>query len=239
MLLPYLFFYSNLALCNEKFRDYLKSIFNIKDIICNYLSIDQSTSPRENQKKNPNKNLNNDLKCSLVQLINYLYFRIPYPFWEKIDLFKKLQPTTISRRKTILNNLPINQDNSKFEEEDLYNIISYTNGIIDNNIDTKGPGTDPFLLYQIFECSKYTLRYLYTFKNNEVHIDTAFTLMSKILKLLDKFIGISKDEKKKGNLSESLNSVLNEQLDLKENLFLVNDKFQYLFLNLPKLFHLD
>ena len=230
-----LFFYSNLALCNEKFKDYLKSIFNIKDIINNYLSLDQPlASSSENPEKNQSKNLNNDLKCSLVQLINYLYFRVPYPFWEKINLFKKLKSTTVSRRKTILNNLISKSGDEEEEEKNVYNIIYYTNSIIDNNINTRGPGTDPFLIFQIFECSKYTLRYLYTFKNNDTHIETAFTLMSKILKLLDKYIGISKDEKIKGNLSESLNSVLNDQLNLKEDIFLVNDKFLFLFQKFKK-----
>ncbi len=58
--------------------------------------------------------------------------------------------------------------------------------------------------------------------------------MSKILKLLDKFIGISEDEKIKGNLGESLNSILNDKLSLKVELFLVNDKFQFLFQKLKK-----
>ena len=58
--------------------------------------------------------------------------------------------------------------------------------------------------------------------------------MSKILKLLDKFIGISKDEKIKGNLGESLNSILNDKLALKNDLFLVNDKFEFLFQKLKK-----
>ena len=33
------------------------------------------------------------------------------------------------------------------EEKNVYNIIYYTNSIIDNNINTRGPGTDPFLIF--------------------------------------------------------------------------------------------
>ena len=58
--------------------------------------------------------------------------------------------------------------------------------------------------------------------------------MSKILKLLDKYIGISKNEKINGNLAESLETIVNDQLDLKEPLFLVTDNFQFLFEKLRK-----
>ena len=228
-----IFFYSNLSLCEPKFKDYLKSVFNTKNIISKYLIVKPSMPSKEQNKKNKAINLNNDLKCSLVQLINYLHFRIPFPFWEKINLFKNLKSSSLGRNKTILDNS--NQfENNNTEENDLYDIISYINEIIEDNINTKGQGTDPFLLYQIFECSKYTLRYLYTFKNKEERINLAFNLMSKILRLLDKYIGISKDEKIKGNLSESLNSILNEQLLIKDSVFLVNDKFQFLFQKLKK-----
>ena len=228
-----IFFYSNLSLCDSRFKLYLKHLFNIKDVIIKYLSIKPNAYADQSNQKNINNNLNNDLKCSLVQLLNFLYFRVPFPFWEKINLFKNLKTPSLGRSKTILNS-PKKSDNNTIEEEDLFDIISYINGIIENNIKAKGTGTDPFLLLQIFECAKYTLRYLYTFKNNESRINIAFNLMSKILKLLDKFIGISKDEKIKGNLGESLNSILNDKLALKNDLFLVNDKFEFLFQKLKK-----
>ena len=121
------------------------------------------------------------------------------------------------------------------EEDDLYHIIEYTSEIIESNINIKGkPGTDPFLLLQILDCIKYTLRYLYTFKNDESRMNTAFNIVCQILKLLDKYIGISKYEKIEGNLNESLNSILDDELLLKEELFLVNDKFQFLFQKLKK-----
>ena len=227
-----IFFYSNLSLCDSRFKAYLKHLFNIKDVLNQYLSIKPEVFASSNQ-KNKNNNLNNDLKCSLVQLINYLYFRVPFPFWEKINLFKNMQPPTLSRRKTILNNSK-QMENNIIEEDDLYDIISYINEIIEDNINTKGPGTDPFLIFQIFECAKYTLRYLYSFKNNEKHINTSFNLMSKILNSLDKYIGTSKDEKIKGNLDDSLNQILSDKFALKDQLFLVSDKFQFLYQKLKK-----
>ena len=227
-----IYFYSNLSLCDKRFKAYLKSLFNIKDVINNYLSITSDQIGQSNQ-KNKN-NLNNDLKCSLVQLINYLYFRIPFPFWEKINLFKNLKSNSFSQSRTILKESK-NDEKNIMEEDDLYHIIEYTSEIIESNINIKGkPGTDPFLLLQILDCIKYTLRYLYTFKNDESRMNTAFNIMCQILKLLDKYIGISKYEKIEGNLNESLNSILDDELLLKEELFLVNDKFQFLFQKLKK-----
>ena len=229
-----IFFYSNLSLCDSRFKAYLKSLFNIKDVIGKYLSIIAiNDNKSQKSKKKLNINLNNDLKCSLVQLINYLYFRIPFPFWERINLFKNFNQTSQRRSKTILDKS--NQlEKNDIEEEDLYNIITYINEVIENNIKTKETGTDPFLLFQIFECAKYTLRFVYTFKNNDTLINSAFNLMGKILRLLDKCIGLSKDEKINMNLSESLSSVLNDKLILKEHLFIVNDKFQLLFQKVKK-----
>ena len=229
-----IFFYSNLSLCDPRFKAYLKSLFNIKDVINKYLSeIAINDKGDSKNKKKLNANLNNDLKCSLVQLINYLYFRIPFPFWEKINLFKNFNPISSKRSKTILEESK-NPEKNEIGEEDLFNIISYTNEVIENNLSSKGTSTDPFLLFQIFECAKYTLRYVYSFKNNESLINSSFNLMSKILRLLDKCIGISKDEKIKENLSESLSSVFNDKLNLKEQLFLLNDKFQLLFVKMKK-----
>ena len=228
-----IFFYSNLSLCDSRFRDYLKHLFNIKDVLSKYLSIMPDLSPTHTSKRKLNNHLNNDLKCSLVQLINFLYFRVPFPFWEKINLFKNLQSPSLGRRKTVLGDSK--QINNKImEDSDLFDIISYLNNILEININIKGPGTDPFLIFQIFECAKYILRYLYTFKNNESRIDTAFNLMSKILLLLDKYIGISKDDNIKGNLSESLNSIITDKFALKDQLFLISDKFQFLYQKLRK-----
>ena len=227
-------FYSNLSLCIPKFKAYLKSLFNIKDVITKYLSYNTNVHGSHLNVKSLNNSLNNDLKCSLVQIINYLYFRVPFPFWEKINLFKNMKATSLTRKKTILESVKKEEIINSIEEEDLNDVISYINEIIDNNINIKGPGIDPFLISQIFECTKYILRYLYTLKNNESHINTVFNLVSQILKLLDKYIGISKDEKYKGNLGGTLNPILNDHLNLKEEIYLVNDKFQFLFQNLKK-----
>ena len=224
-------FYSDLSLCDKKFKAYLKSLFDIKDVINKYLLV--TSNALLAQSKGGKNNFNNDLQCSLVRMINCLYFRIPFPFWEKINLFKYLQSYSFGQSRTILKDLKKEGENN-IEENDLYQIIGYINDIIENNLNIEGPGTDPFLLLQIFDCVKYTLRYLYTFKNNEMRVNTAFKIMSKILRLLDKYMGISKDENIEGNLIESLNSILNDQLLLKEELFLINDKFQFLFQKLKK-----
>ena len=98
-----IFFYSNLSLCDSRFKLYLKHLFNIKDVIIKYLSIKPNAYADQSNQKNINNNLNNDLKCSLVQLLNFLYFRVPFPFWEKINLFKNLKTPSLGRSKTILN----------------------------------------------------------------------------------------------------------------------------------------
>ena len=220
-----IFFYSNIALCNSKFKEYLKTLFNINGIINNYLSINKIDEPIKTKKMN---NLNNDLKCSLVQLLNYLYFRIPFPFWEKINLFKYIERGELKKTQTELINSDA-KENSKIQEESLDNIIIYVKEIITNNININEIRSDPFLLLQILECTKYILRYLYSYKNKQKNIDCIFDLMAKILKLLDKYIGMSKIDKIDGKLNESLNSILDDQLELKEPLFLVTDNFQFLF----------
>lgn len=226
-----IFFYSNLSLCDKKFKDYLKTLFNINDVLSCYLTLNKADS--QYQKEKLNNNLNNDLKCSLMQLLNYLYFRVPFPFWEKINLFKYFEQSQFQRTFTQITNFDPD-GNNLIQEKDLDNIITYVNEIITKNINTNILKNDPFLLLQIFECTKYTLRYLYELKNNPEWTDLAIDLMSKILKLLDKYIGISKSEKANGNLAESLQKVLKIQLDLKDPLFLVTDKFQFLFEKLRK-----
>ena len=220
-----IFFYSNISLCNEKLKAYLRNIFNINDIIKNYLYLNKNSELSLRKKQN---NLNNDLKCSLIQLLNYLYFRVPFPFWEKIYLFKTLENINPELKQLDMANLNNNEKNI-IEEQSLDNIIIYVGQIISNSININVKRNDPFLLLQIFECTKYILRYLYSFKNKQERIDSVFDLMSKILQLLDKYIGMSANEDINGRLTQSLNSILNDQLDLKDPLFLVTDNFQFLF----------
>ena len=226
-----IFFYSNLALCNQKFKNYLKNLFNINDIIKNYLSIEKGDEKINENKKNEN-NLNNDLKCSLIQLLNYLYFRVKFPFWEKINLFKCLENADINKSQIELTNM--NTKENKIEEDALDNIIEYVNEIICNSISINVIKSDPFLLLQIFECTKYILRYMYSFKNIQERIDSVFDLISIIIYLLHKYIGMSSNEEVNEKLTESLNTILNEELDLKNPLFLITDGFQFLFQNLRK-----
>jgi hypothetical protein len=221
-----IFFYSNICLCNSKFKNYLKTLFNINGIIHDYLSINIEVSKKVN-------NLNNDIKCSLVQLLNYLYFRIPFPFWEKINLFKYIETGDLRKTHTQLISSDA-KENNKIQEESLDNIILYVKEIISNNLNINIIRSDPFLLLQILECTKYILRYLYSYKNKRERIDCIFDLMSKILKLLDKYISISTNEKADGKLNESLNTILDGHLELKDPLFLVTDNFQFLFQNLRR-----
>ena len=225
-----IFFYSNICLCNPKFKNYLKTIFNINSIVNNYLSINNEEVIKATKKVN---NLNNDLKCSLVQLLNYLYFRIPFPFWEKINLFKYIETEEIRKTHTELVNAN-SKDDYIIQEESLDNIILYVKEMITNNLNTNIIRSDPFLLLQILECTKYILRYLYSYKSKRERIECIFDLMSKILNLLDKYIGISSNEKADGNLNESLNTILDGHLELKDSLFLVTDNFQFLFQKLRK-----
>ena len=119
-------------------------------------------------------------------------------------------------------------------DEDLLNkIVDYvskllkesTNPDLLNNI-------EPFFFCQILECTKYILRNLYTYKNNEEKTDKSIYLISLILLLLEEFLGFSLTKEIIGtnkNIVYSLNMIKNDSLDINDSLFLISDNSKLIF----------
>jgi hypothetical protein len=76
-------------------------------------------------------------------------------------------------------------------------------------------------------------------KNNlsEKDRDNIYNIIKKVMKLLDNFLGLTKNDAKflinEKNLN-CLDFIKNEKLNLKDPIFLVSDNFQYVFLKYIK-----
>ena len=232
-----LFFYSFLSLCHEEFKNYMKNIFQFDYIISNYLTFTYNlieNNPDENIIR-PIKNtkyenpLMNDLKCSIIQLLTYVYLKVQSPFTLQTHLFKVIN----SNQKP---------DEAGIEKFEIQKIIDFIFQILENKnekIDLKK--IEQYCLIQILELIKFSARYLYSTKKIIVQQDrnNIYTLIIDLMNLLEKLIGSSKENNSKfindNEILESLNSIENDELNLKNPMILVSENFQYVFLKYKNL----
>ena len=228
--------YSIFSLNDENMKIYLKNIFKFDYITSNYLTFNYNQNIH-----NPNNNgevqnnniikiiktenpLMNDLKCSIINLLTYLYLKIPYPFTIKTHLFK-----VVNNKKS--------QENTEVDILQLKTIIAFINKILDsqeNKFDIKK--IDPFCLNQFVELIKYTLRNIYVININinEIENHNIYIFIDKILLLLEELSGISLQNNNKfvndKEILDGINKITRDKLDLKDPIFLVSEQLQYVFL---------
>ena len=156
--------------------------------------------------------VNNDIKCALTQLLEHLYFRISFPFSGKMNLFYCLdQKSEKEKIELNLHSSIIHIEAPKAMNENYLNdIVNYIHQLLleisNQNIIVNN---DPFLLCKILESTKYIIRNLFVYKNDEIKINESIDLMSIILLLLEKFFGASLTDEILGrnrNLADNLNT---------------------------------
>ena len=238
-----LFFYSFLSLCDSQFKSYMENTFKFDILINDYLKFTYNVIDKtydnnilnENEEKNNNiitnvpklkreNPLMNDLKCSVIQVLTYLYLKVPYPFMIKTHLFKIINSSK-------------NTEISTVNKSELKKLIHYIDNIINNNeekIEIKL--IDQYCLIQTLELIKYTLRNLYLMNNtlDETDRNNIYNLNTNVINLLEKFIGLPKKEDIQFDNDESiLNSIegiINDKLELRDPIFLISENFHYVFL---------
>ena len=226
-------FYSILSLNDEKVKNYLKSIFKLDYITSHYLTFNYNQNIHNLNHNGEINNNNiikiiktenpvmNDLKCSIINLLTYLYLKIPYPFTIKTHLFKVV-------------NYSKSQEKMGIDTLELKNIFNFINKILDsqeNKLDIKK--VDPFCLMQFVELIKYTLRNKYVMNINEIENHNIYMFIVKILLLLEELSGISLQNNNKfvndKEILDGINKITRDKLDLKDPIFLVSEQFQYVF----------
>ena len=238
-------FYSYISLCNQELKNYLQSVFLFENIMNNYLkeekSVEEDEQKEDEQKEDEQKainnnqdkkyDVNNDIKCALTQLLEHLYFRISFPFSGKMNLFYCLdQKSEKDKIELNLHSSIIHIDAPKSMNENYLNdIVNYIHQLLleisNQNIIVNN---DPFLLCQILESTKYIIRNLFVYKNDDIKINESIDLMSIILLLLEKFFGASLTDEILGR-NRNLVDNLNTDNSLKEKLYLITDNSKLIF----------
>ena len=237
-----LVFYSYLSLCDEKFKYYLQNIFKLDNIITGFMTykiniinnsdeIEINNNPPQTKTESP---LMNDIKCSIMQMLTFLYLKRCRPYIAKTHLFKCINLKKQNEEAP----QPIDIDISE-----LNNIIKFIIGILENKdvkFDIKS--VDCFSAIQFIDLIKYVLRNLYILKNNkDPNIkENIYCLVSHIINILEIKMGISKQENyllsydsyEDSEIIDSLHSILNDKLDLKDPMFLVSENYEYVFLKI-------
>ena len=232
-----LIFYSYLSLCDEKFKYYLQNIFKLDNIIKNFLTykiniINNSEENEINNNPPPTRTespLVNDIKCSIMQMLTYLYLKRRRPYIAKTHLFKCINLQNEEGSEPLDINI-----------SELNTIIEFILGILESK-DVKFDinRIDIFCLIQFIDLIKYVLRNLYVIKNNKnqntrEHI---FSLVSHIINILEIKMGISTQQNyflsyDDIKIEESLHSILNDKLDLKDPMFLVSENYESVFIKI-------
>ena len=229
-----LFFYSFLSICDDKFKKYLQNIFKFESVTKKYLTFNYNKIINNSDSINITKvsvtenPIKNDLKCSIINVITYIYLKIPCPFMIQTHLFKSLHFDKNKEIATII------------EKNELKKLVEFINNIFrsENKFDIKN--INPFCLIQIIEFIQYTLSNIYVMENHlneEVKNDISKIIMN-ILNIFVKFIGLSSQNDTQLNSNDKylncLNVILNDKLELKDPIFLVSENFQYVFLKYKK-----
>ena len=228
-------FYSYISLSNPELKSYLQSVFIFDNIMNNYLK--ERTIVEEDKQSEINNieyikyDVNNDIKCALTQLLEHLYFRISFPFSGKMNLFYCLdQEKEKDKIELNLHSSIIHIEAPKVINENYLNdIVKYIHQLL-LEISTKNIiiNNDPFLLCQILESTKYIIRNLFVYKNDEIKINESIDLMSIILLLLEKFFGASLTDEILGR-NKNLADDLNTDNSINENLYLITDNSKLIF----------
>ena len=240
-----LFFYSFLSLVDKEFKSYMQKTFQFEILINNYLKNTYNVFEKanydninneneegkiniiitnENKKKNENPMMN-DLKCSIIQVLTYLYLKVPYPFMIKTHLFKII-------------NMAKNPEMPAVGIIELKRLIKYIDEYVLNkkeeNFEIKL--IDQYCLIQMSELIQYILRNLYLMKTSleEEDRDNIYNLISKVTYLLQKILGLSKKNNIQANndknLLNSIQEIINDKLELNDPILLVSENIQYMFL---------
>ena len=252
-----LIFYSNLSICNEEFKEYLQEIFKFENITKNFFTFtfkiinkgdEINTISIREKEESP---LLNDIKCSVMQVLSFLYLKTSKPFITKTHLFKCI-------------NKPDSEENAEINIFELNEIILFIREICEEKHEKfELNKIDHLCLLQFMGLIKFTLRNLYLIQNNREQSlrYNIYILISFMIKLFKKIIGISEEElekklkeeerklkEKQGQKQDeenwimiledrkekTLEDTLNDKLDLKDPILMVSENFEFVFIKFKK-----
>ena len=238
-----LIFYSYLSVCDIKFKNYLYNIFKLEHITKNFLNFNYNIINNSIEINNIKPSIKtecpllNDIKCSILQLLTFLYLKKRRPYTAKTHLFKFINGKS-------------SEEIMEINISDLDIIIKFIKEIFESKQDKFDMNKiENFALIQFIELIKYVLRNLYIKKNNreESNRNKIYYLISQVIKVLEKHLGISLTEGKKEEKSnleyykilnevkdskESMDNIINDKLDLKDPMLLVSENFEYFYIKI-------
>ena len=253
-------FYSNLSLHNEEIRKELSKIFKF-EIVNKYLTNDyvEITETEENLCTNNSGKYNNntscfyiteEIKCSLIRIINYLYLKKLPVNLDYYNLCRILTPDIIDKRYSIIKNIDIldsnNSTNLSYNDKCIYlrnnqdiniiDIINYDILVIINNIEKilishiKGEKILSLnLLDKLTETCLFIVKYVYSkqienckhYAINKSVIYKYLSLLLIVFESLTKSTTITND-----NFKDSFYKMLNTNISIENNLLINNTKFK-------------
>ena len=224
-----LIFYSHLSICDERFNNYLKSVFKLDNVIKNFLTFEFNILNSEDEINNeaPTKKtespLLNEIKCAVIQIITNIYLKKQRPFISNTHLFKYINSKPNEENKETQENNEIienkkNLENLEINKSELENIINFIIDIFEEKkVKFDINKIDHICLIQFIELIKYVLRNLYLLKNNreESIRNYIYYLAFRIVKLFQNKMGITEQElimvKNEENKDKNLNDKIDEQ----------------------------
>ena len=256
-----LVFYSHLSICDEEFKQYLLEIFKFENITNNFFTFtyniinnpdEINTNLAKQKKESP---LLNDTKCSVIQILTFLYLKKRKPYITKTHLFKCINGQN-------------DEENTEINILELNKIIKFIIEIFENKDDKfQLNKIDQVCLIQFIELIKFVLRNLYIMKNNRDQTirNNIYILIGYMIKLLQNIIGISEEDLERNEREErkkqlkkekmqnpddndddypifffeeqkqkTLEDTLNDKLDFKNPMLVVSENFEYVFIKIKK-----
>ena len=187
-----------MSICDEEFKQYLLEIFKFENITNNFFTFtyniinnpdEINTNLAKQKKESP---LLNDTKCSVIQILTFLYLKKRKPYITKTHLFKCINGQN-------------DEENTEINILELNKIIKFIIEIFENKDDKfQLNKIDQVCLIQFIELIKFVLRNLYIMKNNRDQTirNNIYILIGYMIKLLQNIIGISEEDLERNEREE-------------------------------------
>lgn len=227
--------YSNLSLHDNAFKEYLGLIFKMR-IVNSFIGDVTMNPPNEDKDQLAKQYVDNDIKCALIRMLNFLYLKINKTIVDNMSLCRNISRNAniVKLKKTakILERSKTTID----KEDEIPKIIDNISQTLHDQASNINTINDTALLMHVFESSQYIMRHIYLMKDNEEKRKRTFEFISLILIILESYVVGNKA--KKANNSECddeeakeslINLIHTDKLSLANKIHIVSNEYYRIY----------
>ena len=235
--------YSNLSLHDDDFKEYLGDIFKMS-IVNSFIG----TNEEEEKESNPNATskpqsppktyIDNDIKCSLIRMINFLYLKIAPPLVDNMGLCRNINSLSKAKMQLLAQNKKkhsLSRTRTTIDKDtEIPKIIANIESTLRDQAANTNVINDTGLLMHVFESAQYIMRHIYTWTDAEKKKEKAYDFIALILIILEGYIG-GKAKKASSEYDEEeskellINMISGDKITLNNKIHIVSSEYMRIY----------